>query len=377
MTAVRDKLPHLALFLIGWAILTVACGPAGTVEPLDGAGTTTASPVYAPVLESQAEQAWPEVLTATPLFGAVQPGEPAPALPPTATLPALEFAGSLDAAALDWLPPEYPAPWSVRPSDHFYFTRPIAASEPYWPHPRYRYGNTHFGEEPTHSGIDYVAPRGTPVLAAGPGIVLSAGYGLYGGVEDKTDPYGIAVSIRHDFGHEDQRLYTIYAHLRRVHVWPGQRVEAGDLIGEVGDTGRASGTHLHYEVRLGENRFFNTRNPELWTVPPEGMGVLAGSIMSTWGYRMEERLVQLTHLETGDRWDVWTYRRDTVHSDDIYRENFVIGDLPEGPYEIYISYWGAPFRAQFYLYPAQTNLIEFKGIEGFTVEPRAVSSSDR
>lgn len=298
------------------------------------------------------------------------------AAPPTATLPPLSFADSLDAQLLDWLPPAYPAPRSVRPQDHFFFTRPIAASDPYWPHPRYRYGNTHFGEEPTHTGVDYVAPRGTTVLAAGPGMVVRAGYGLYGGVEDVDDPYGLAVAIEHDFGFQGQRLYTIYAHLSEIYAWRGQRVEAGDLIGEVGDTGRASGTHLHYEVRLGENRFFNTRNPELWTVSPEGYGVLAGKIMSTWGYLMEERLLQLTHLDSGERWDVWTYRRDTVHPDDIYLENFVIGDLPQGPYEAYISYWGAPFRAQFYLYPGQTNLIEFRGIEGFTIEPESVSSSD-
>lgn len=296
--------------------------------------------------------------------------------PPTATSAALRFADSVNTQLLDWLPPAYPAPWALRPNDHYFFARPIAASEPYWPHPSYRYGSTHFGEEPTHTGIDYVAPRGTPVLAAGSGLVVRAGYGLYGGVEDPTDPYGLAVAIEHDFGYQGQRLYTVYGHMSVIHAWRGQHVEAGDLLGEVGDTGRASGTHLHFEVRLGENRYFNTRNPELWTVSPEGWGTVAGKIMNTWGYAMQERLLRLTNLDTGDTWDAWTYRRDTVLADDFYDENFVIGDLPEGAYEIYISYWGAPFRAQFYLYPGQTNVIEFRGIEGFTVEPRSVSSSD-
>jgi murein DD-endopeptidase MepM/ murein hydrolase activator NlpD len=91
-------------------------------------------------------------------------------------------------------------------------------------------------------------------------------------VEDLTDPYGLAVALRHDFGYDVRRLYTVYAHLESTLVWPGQRVEAGEQIGSVGDTGRATAPHLHFEVRLGENRYFDTRNPELWMVPAEGWG---------------------------------------------------------------------------------------------------------
>lgn len=364
-------LPAALFFLL---LVLTACSRADIVVTMPPPRQPSPSPVFI-------EQADPGPLeipyaSATALMPPVAEGAATQSAPPTATLPPLDFAEGLGVQLLDWVPPSYPVPWSLRPHDHFFFTRPIAASEPFWLHARYRYGNTHFGEEPIHTGIDYVASRGTPVLAAGPGMVISAGYGLYGGVEDKTDPYGLAVAIEHDFGYQGQRLYTVYAHLSEIHAWRGQRVAAGDILGEVGDTGRASGSHLHFEVRLGENRFFHTRNPELWTVPAEGWGVLAGRIMSTWGYAMEERLLQLTHLESGERWDVWTYKRDTVHGDDYYQENFVIGDLPEGPYEAYISYWGAPFRAQFYLYPGQTNLIEFRGIEGFTIEPKSVSSSD-
>lgn len=273
----------------------------------------------------------------------------------------------------EWAPPPYPAPWVVRAEDHFYFSRPIPSGEQTWLHPRYRYGNTHFGEEPTHTGVDIVGQQGTPVLASGPGEVVWVGYGLYRGVHDETDPYGLAIAIEHDFGHRGQQLFTVYAHLSEVHVWDGQRVQGGDLIGTVGITGDASGTHLHFEVRLGENHYFATRNPELWTVPPQGWGVLAGRLLH-WNNRpIEEHLIQLTNLDTEQHWQAWTYVRDTVHPDDHYQENVVIGDLPAGPYEAQVNYWGRAYKSQFYVYPGQTNFIEFVGFEGFRIDPTPTS----
>ena len=71
-----------------------------------------------------------------------------------------------------WRPPLYDVPWALAPFDHFYFVRPIAADEVNWPLPNYRYGGIFFGTEIVHTGIDIPAPRGTPVLAAGAGIVI-------------------------------------------------------------------------------------------------------------------------------------------------------------------------------------------------------------
>ena len=169
-----------------------------------------------------------------------------------------------------WRPPPYQIPLAIRPTDHFYFTRPIPSGDINWPNPRYRYGSTAFGEESTHTGVDLVADRNTHAVAAGDGEVIWVGYGLYGGVEDLTDPYGLAVAIRHDFGYQGQPLYSVYAHLESTTVWLGQRVSAGDQLGTVGDTGHASAPHLHFEIRTGENRYFASRNPELWTVPAQG-----------------------------------------------------------------------------------------------------------
>jgi murein DD-endopeptidase MepM/ murein hydrolase activator NlpD len=92
------------------------------------------------------------------------------------------------------------------------------------------------GRQRMHSGIDLAAPKGTPIYATADGVVSSAG---------AERGYGNTVRIRHEFGFE-----TVYAHKSRIRVQPGQRVSRGDHIGDMGATGRATGVHLHYEVRL-------------------------------------------------------------------------------------------------------------------------------
>jgi murein DD-endopeptidase MepM/ murein hydrolase activator NlpD len=88
-----------------------------------------------------------------------------------------------------------------------------------------------------HAGIDYSAPRGTPVAAAGAGIVTYAAE-LAGG-------FGRVVTIAHG---ADVR--TMYAHLSKIRVRVGKRVEAGETIGLVGKSGNASGPHVHFELRV-------------------------------------------------------------------------------------------------------------------------------
>lgn len=270
---------------------------------------------------------------------------------------------------LAWRPPPYPVPWSLRPEDHFFFGRPIPSGEVNWPLARYRYGGTFFGEENTHTGVDLGADRGTPVLAAGTGEVVWTGYGLYRGIPDTTDPYGLAVAIRHDFGYAGKVLYSVYAHLQSTSTWLGQRVETGDRIGTVGETGHTSGPHLHFEIRLGANDFFSTRNPELWMVSPEGWGVLAGRVTNTGGGMLREQLIRVRSLDTGQEWEVWSYAQGAVKPDDTLQENFVLGDLPAGPYEMRIDYLGRTISASLLIHPGQTNFIVFRGRSGFLIEP--------
>jgi murein DD-endopeptidase MepM/ murein hydrolase activator NlpD len=87
-----------------------------------------------------------------------------------------------------------------------------------------------------HAGIDLAAPEGIPYKAVHAGTVTQAGYN--GG-------YGYAITIRNDDGTE-----VIYAHSRRVLVHVGDKIKAGQVIGEVGSTGASFGTHLHLEVHV-------------------------------------------------------------------------------------------------------------------------------
>jgi murein DD-endopeptidase MepM/ murein hydrolase activator NlpD len=85
-----------------------------------------------------------------------------------------------------------------------------------------------------HTGIDIVAPRGTPVVASARGRVRSVGH---------QGEYGLLVDIDHGYG-----IVTRYAHLSKASVKVGQTVERGESIGNVGQSGLAAGPHLHYEV---------------------------------------------------------------------------------------------------------------------------------
>lgn len=87
-----------------------------------------------------------------------------------------------------------------------------------------------------HNGVDYSAPTGTPVRAVGEGVVELAG---------RQNGYGNVVQIKHANGRS-----TLYAHLSRIDVRLGQRIEQGQSVGAVGATGWATGPHLHFELRV-------------------------------------------------------------------------------------------------------------------------------
>lgn len=87
-----------------------------------------------------------------------------------------------------------------------------------------------------HAGTDFAAPIGTPIYATADGVVTHAGW---------ASGYGRLIKIRHAFGIE-----TRYAHLNAIGVSVGERVSRGDRIGDMGNSGRSTGPHLHYEVRV-------------------------------------------------------------------------------------------------------------------------------
>jgi murein DD-endopeptidase MepM/ murein hydrolase activator NlpD len=92
------------------------------------------------------------------------------------------------------------------------------------------------GRPSTHSGIDIATPQGRPIIAPADGVVAKAEW---------ASGYGKVVFLSHGYGYSSR-----YGHLSKINVKPGQKVKRGDVIGLVGSTGRSTGPHLHYEVRL-------------------------------------------------------------------------------------------------------------------------------
>lgn len=106
-----------------------------------------------------------------------------------------------------------------------------------------------------HAGLDFTAPQGTPIYATANGTVVTAGF---------TDGgYGNHVVINHGYGYE-----TLYGHMYKIKVRPGESVKRGDVIGWVGTTGKSTGPHCHYEVHKNGTPvdpiyfFYNDLSPE-------------------------------------------------------------------------------------------------------------------
>jgi murein DD-endopeptidase MepM/ murein hydrolase activator NlpD len=125
-----------------------------------------------------------------------------------------------------------------------------------------------------HLGVDYAAPAGTPVRAAADGVVLQAGW---------SGGFGKVVKIRHGRG-----IQTLYGHLSRIQVRPGQRVEQGELIGNVGTTGLSTAPHLDYRT-MRDGVFVNPL-----TIQPPPPEPLSASLRPAF---LEVRDRALAHLE--------------------------------------------------------------------------------
>ena len=112
-----------------------------------------------------------------------------------------------------------------------------------------------YGTPKMHKGLDFTAPQGTPIYSTGDGIVKFAG--------KENGGFGNHVRINHGYGYE-----TLYGHMFRVKVRAGQRVKRGEIIGWVGNTGKSTGPHCHYEVHINGNEvnpvyfFYNDLNAE-------------------------------------------------------------------------------------------------------------------
>ncbi len=128
-------------------------------------------------------------------------------------------------------------------------------------HPPYGYGpriDPVYKTPSFHHGMDFSAHTGTPIYATADGVIIRA--------DANSQGYGKHVRINHGYGYK-----TLYAHMSKILVKPGQHVKRGEIIGLVGNTGKSVGPHVHYEVRVNDkpvnpiNYYFNDLTPDQYS----------------------------------------------------------------------------------------------------------------
>jgi len=136
-------------------------------------------------------------------------------------------------------------------------------------------------------------------------------------------------------------MYTLYAHLSSINVEAGDEVKAGDQIGEVGQSGVATGSHLHFEIRRGGDGtdYFSTQNPELWLIPNNDekgtpLGAISFSVIDeNSNFQFVEFTARYFLDKNGPKIKshyIVTYAKDMMRLD----ENAALGDLPPGYYYV-------------------------------------------
>jgi murein DD-endopeptidase MepM/ murein hydrolase activator NlpD len=333
------------------AARTATAPPARTVEPVAAVAgaTAAATEAAAPALTPDPETTLEPVAAALP--GGLRPDQvrfsrPA-AIGPEATL--------------QWRPPPLPVPLSLHPDDHYWLIRPLPSNSRNYDLEWYPYGNDVLLPEiypyRVHRGLDFPNPEGTPILAASSGTVVHAS--PLPSRQDGFLYYGNAIIIKHDWQWRGKDVYTLYAHTMEMLVKEGDYVQQGQVIAGVGQTGYVSGPHLHLEVRIGENSFMHTYNPALWIAPYEGHGTLAGRFVDRLGKYIYAAWVGVRSLDgNGPRRGQYTYRIPDLNPDDVWRENFVVADLPAGRYEVILDGGGRRYVHTVEILPGRTTFLE-------------------
>ena len=225
---------------------------------------------------------------------------------------------------------------------HFFLQRPIKPPANTSIDTTYAYASTANGTRDPHHGVEFLNKFGTPVHAAADGVVIFAGPDNEAMYSPWPNFYGSLIVIQHS-----NDLYTLYAHLSKIDVNVNQSVVVGEKIGEVGQSGAATGSHLHFEVRQGNAvDYFATENPELWLVPnPDKSGQPLGAIQISI-QNQEGQLVSFAEV-TLQRYDdqnqpvgntVYsvTYARSMLTGE----ENVALSDLAVGKYRLVVQSGG-------------------------------------
>jgi murein DD-endopeptidase MepM/ murein hydrolase activator NlpD len=258
--------------------------------------------------------------------------------------------------------------------DHYWLMRPIDSNAQNWVLSVYPYGSD--GSDlanplRVHHGVDMPNPIGTVVRAAGSGTVIYSADGRLAQTDifQNSPSYGNVIVIQHDFGYNGVFIWTLYAHLSSAFVRAGEFVTAGQPIGQVGQTGRVTGPHLHFEVRLGrteaDNRYGNTYNPVLWMVPYVGTGVIAGAVRDAFGSFINDADITIRNYATGQvQTTTTTYVFNNsgfdVNSDPAWQENFAVTDIPVGRYNVIATIDGERIVRQVTVVEGTTAFVELR-----------------
>jgi murein DD-endopeptidase MepM/ murein hydrolase activator NlpD len=333
-------------------VLLAACSQASAAMPEMEAASQPALPTPTPLLRVQATTATTPLSNPPPKSPTAPPAKLHPAASPTAARVIFPT------PCPDWCSIAYDFP----------FHRPLPESAQLAVDPSYRFGSTQNGARDPHHGVEFLNPTGTPVLAASEGEVVFAGNDTQERFSPYFNFYGNLVVLQHSLPGLQQPVFTLYAHLSEIAVRAGDRVQTGDAIGKVGMSGSATGSHLHFEVRLGENTYAASRNPELWLMPLEGQdgtryAAAAGRVLYPAGYRSELSSIVLERL-TGPQGDAISqiyltpYEEAAITGQPPWEETFAAGDLPAGWYRITFIQFGLQSR-EVQLFPGQLTLLTF------------------
>lgn len=349
--------PCFWLILSAFSLGLSACATVTAAEPTHTAPDGTAFvQTRVAVLLTQAEATVQAVTPAPstrltspsgarPLAVSAEPGAGTPAITPTSA-PTRTPGPTLTASLTPTPCVDVTVPACAAAHHTFGLARPVASPAVNYVERSYPYGSTQQGGREPHHGVEFFNPTGVPVLAAAPGTVIVAGPDDAVAYGPRPNFYGNLVVVQHaDW--RGQPLFTLYAHLSQISVRVGQTVTTGERLGAVGQTGIAIGPHLHFEVRLGQNTYAHTRNPELWLTPltygATPLGALAGRVVDSAGQPIQGehtiviRAVSVTRNLPTRNYYPQTYAAETLNGYDGLAENFALGDVIPGVYQASIN----------------------------------------
>ncbi|PKN95214.1 MAG: hypothetical protein CVU44_00615 [Chloroflexi bacterium HGW-Chloroflexi-6] len=311
---------HLLTLLLFSALLTACAAEQATLSPAP-VSTSPTDPAAAPSAASE---------TASP--------QPSATLIATAELPRASSTPLKAETGYGWCADGIASCFDDGYS--FPLTRPIPTTID----PTYRFASTQNGDREIHHGVEFYQASGTPVLAAGAGTVAFAGDDMTEKVALWPGFYGNYVVIEHTLA--GQAVFTLYGHLSKMDVQTGETVAAGQKIGEVGASGSAIGSHLHFEVRPGQDNYFAARNPEMWFAPLEGAGALAGRIFDPDNPKVRGA-VRIQRMQENKIADFPAYQPMDIYPAELVienGENFALTDLSAGPYRLTYLYSGKVYE---------------------------------